>query len=288
MYNGYDGHKSTTTPGPVVVNQNMATNQVSTKALEKYTFGSGIKNLLDRLQDMYTSRADMVSITGDGFAAAHDSEIKEIFWVYLKYFGFAIGLIGFIAFAALYVFSFIGGVLLTLGFYKSGLLSIVVGAIPIAYLTGHISYAGYLTYRGIKWATGSSTTTFYGKMEKSFEQCVSFSVWHVMTFGLLIVLLLSIVTGLDSVSNYIMHFVLGFFKLSGLESNSQDIIFNSHIVAITSSIITCCASYFTYKFITVITKDTNSKLREVNIKYMQSFVYRDAVDEAKNQDKKIL
>ncbi|MDD3465647.1 MAG: hypothetical protein PHE67_00740 [Campylobacterales bacterium] len=258
------------------------TNQVTTRAPEKYTFGSGIKNLLDRLQDMYTNRVDAVGMTGDGFAAAHESEIDEIFWVYLKFFMFEVGLLGAVTFVVLYAMSFIGGLFITLGFFKSGMIAIAVGCIPLGYITFHLTYAGYLTYRGIKWATGEATNVFYKKMEDSFHTCVRFTIWHIITSGVAILLVIMVFFSLSGLSDWLMELVLKTASLSSLTTRSDDIILNSHIVAVISSVASFAVAYFSYQFITVSIIDTNTNQQEVNIKNMQAFLYRDAVDEAKN------
>lgn len=75
-------------------NQPSSSSQVTQNMAKKYTILAEVKMLQDRLQDMFTNRSDMVNITGDGWAAAHRNEVKEILWVYLKSLGWISGFHG--------------------------------------------------------------------------------------------------------------------------------------------------------------------------------------------------
>lgn len=151
--------------------------QITQNMPRKYSILPGIKILQDRLQDMYTNRSDTVNATGDGWAAAHQNEVKEIMWVYLKCIGVLAGFHGVVLAIPLGFLGFIySGIFfetshgLIGGFFL--LLSLAVISRPFGLLT----YAEMITEDSRKYVVGENTKQFFESMKTSMSN-ISSSVW---------------------------------------------------------------------------------------------------------------
>lgn len=154
-------------------------NQVTQNMVKKYTILTDVKQLQDRLQDMYTNRSDMVNITGDGWAAAHKNEIREITWVYVKALGWISGLHGAV------VGVFIGmiggtmaGVAFEVGLVMPALILFAISALFVLAPFVYMLYAETITEESGQWAVGQNTQMFFQKMQDGMN-VINTSTWAI-------------------------------------------------------------------------------------------------------------
>lgn len=150
--------------------------QVTQNMQKKYTILGEIKILQDRLQDMYTNRSDMVNVTGDGWAAAHQNEIKEIRWVYLKALWPLNVHISLFSVALGELLSIFTGVLFEVGAFAPASFFALITVVTIIFPLGYLLYAEMLTEECGKWSIGQNTTMFHDKMKQEMAIIAS-SAW---------------------------------------------------------------------------------------------------------------
>lgn len=182
--------------------------QITQNLPKKYTILAEIKILQDRLQDMYTNRADVVNMTGDGWAAAHQNEIKEIFWVYLKALGWISGLHGAVFGTMIGVFGgILAGVLFEATLYTEAVLLFLATTLFFVGPFIYVTYAEVVTEDSAKWVVGNNTKMFHDEMTKAM-QFIIVNTWliTIATFigSLFIVGLLN---------DYIVRFSIGMLEV---------------------------------------------------------------------------
>lgn len=155
----------------------------------KYTFLNDIKILQDRLQDMYTNRSDLVNVTGDGLAAAHTNEVREIFWIYIKSLGWIAGLHGaLLGMLILLFFGIVGFIVWEVGGRGSALAIVALATLPFVGSMGYMIYASKITEESRKWVVGENTRQFFIEMKKAMsfiETNILWMIFSVMFFAVL-------------------------------------------------------------------------------------------------------
>lgn len=186
-------------------------NQVTQNMPKKYTILAEIKVLQDRLQDMYTNRSDMVNITGDGWAAAHQNEIKEIFWVYLKALGWISGFHGAIIGVIIGIIGgIVAGVTFEASLYQVSIMMFMLSAMFVLAPFGYMLYAEIITEDSAKFVVGQNTEMFFGEMRKSMQFIVA-NTW-IITFATFVAMLF--ILGLFE--EKAVAFSMGMLKIFGL------------------------------------------------------------------------
>lgn len=254
-------------------------NQITQNMQKKYTYLAPIKQLQDRLQDMYTNRADMVNATGDGWAATHNNELREIFWVYLKALGWVGGFHGNLLGVPLIILSgIIAGVMFEVGLYLLGISLLLIGALMYVGAIGYLIYAEKLTEESMKWAVGQNTGMFFKKM-KTAMSFVTTNTWVITA-----VIFVGSLFFVGLFEKYMITFTAKMVKVFGIivpDELAGPIYNNGLMFALSWFIIVTIAIYvFRARWI----EDTiflANKKRLENEKTQNIFKYKDAVQEVK-------
>lgn len=256
-----------------------SSSQVTQNMPKKYTILAEIKVLQDRLQDMYTNRSDIVNVTGDGWAAAHQNEIKEIFWVYLKALGWISGLHGAVFGTSLGVIgSLLAGVFFEVGLYGLAfgvlMLSSMVFIGPFIYLT----YAEIITIESGKWVVGSNTKLFHDKMIEAMQFVIS-NTWLI---ALVVFVGMIFLLGLFDV--FVVKFIigmLGFFRVIIPEDLYGTIVSNGQLYGIGFFIALMALIYFIRTAVISKTKKESSDRATINKQNIETMKYKDNVQEVR-------
>lgn len=256
-------------------------NQVTQNIPKKYTVLSEIKILQDRLQDMYTNRSDMVNATGDGWAAAHQNEVKEIFWVYLKSLGWVGGLHGAVVGNLFGMLGFIyAGILFELSFFYSAFFLFSLALTSVVYPFGYMIYAEMITEDSGKFVTGENTRQFFGEMRKAMA-FVSSNTWMITVVMFFIMLFL-----VGIFEKKLITFMVWVLKaLFGLVLSSQQlqetIFSNGSLYGIILFTGTMVFIFITKTIIIDNIKRRSSIISAGHIKVQKQYKYKDSVQEAK-------
>lgn len=253
-------------------------NQITQNMGNKYTVLPEIKMLQDRLQDMYTNRSDIVNVTGDGFAAAHKNEIKEMRWVYLKglkhivFYGSAFGIFGGL------IVSLMAGVLFEVGISTMSTILAVVAAVMFWVPFGYLLYAEVITEESGQWAIGPNTKQFFNKMKLEMSITNS-TVWT--SVGLITIAIL-FAAGLMEVplENGMTKF-LKLFKIIVPEHLQADVLSNGELYGVAWFAIILGSFWLIRKKLLEKIKHEAGVLAERNSITQQSYKDKDSVSEAR-------
>lgn len=255
--------------------------QVKQNIPKKYTVLSEIKILQDRLQDMYTNRSDMVNATGDGWAAAHQNEVKEIFWVYLRSLGWVGGLHGAILGNLLGMLGFIyAGVFYELSFFYASFVLFALALTSVVYPFGYMIYAEMITEDSGKFVTGENTGQFFGEMRKAMA-FVSSNTWMI-TIVMFFIMLFSVGIFEKKLIAFMVWILKDLFGLALSSQQLQQTIFsNGSIYGIILFTGTMVFIYIAKAIIIDNIKRQSSIISAGHIKVQKQFKHKDSVQEAR-------
>lgn len=255
--------------------------QITKHMPKKYTFLAEIKILQDRMQDMFSNRSDMVNATGDGFAAAHQNEIKEIFWVYMNSLGWVSGLHGAIIGTILGMLGFIyAGALLQLSLIYPAFVLFFFSTLCVAAPFGYVVYAEMITEDTGKFVVGASTKAFHTEMKKAMAFIVSNTIMITMA---VFVAMLFIVGIFDTKLILLLHWILKIIFRIQLDSTSIEtsVFSNGSIYGMISFGGVMVLIFLIRKFVIDDIKHRTTKLSAAHKKMQKQFKNKDSVQEAK-------
>lgn len=261
-------------------NQPSSSSQVTQNMAKKYTILAEVKMLQDRLQDMFTNRSDMVNITGDGWAAAHRNEVKEILWVYLKSLGWISGFHGAILGVTIGVFGgLLAGVTFSAGLLFPAVLFSVVSAMFVVTPYGYMLYAEIITEESKQWVVGQNTQNFFEKMRDSMQ----FIVWNTWVIsGATFIGILFFIGLFETTAISMSMAVLKAFGIV-IPQNLQSAIFNNGSIYGISLFALTIAGFLIARvtYMDRIKKIADDK-SSANVKTQNMYKYKDAVQEARD------
>lgn len=176
-------------PGGLVANQGGS--EITKNMTDKYSWFSPVKILRDRLQDMYTNRVDLVNITGEGMAAAHQSELEEIKWVYYTKSPIAaVATIGVMMGIMFSIFiGFLGSMCIPDGSFVLAAFLFALSFLVIASPFVYIVKIEEITEAAGVWVAGKNTREFHNCMTSALRNVIG-GVWLSVAIGYLLAFLL--------------------------------------------------------------------------------------------------